>query len=134
MNAPSKDILDLLVANVTFSYTAATNIFYNRTPPSPSNCVVVTDLEGEQPLLQLSPDQGSYHIPAITVSVRNTNHNTAYVEASAIMGYLHGLKGVTQGGAFYVIITAMGEPHLLQYDDNDRAVVIVNYRIQRREP
>lgn len=132
MNPTSQDIATLLENYSSFSYALGTDLYFSRIPLSPQDCVTIMDSPGEPPMLQYVKTRSDYHYSGVTVYVRNTDYVTGYTEALSISEYLHGIAHTVVGGTYYVLIKATGEPMLLEYDKNDRAVIIVNFEVQRK--
>ena len=134
MNAPSKDIIQILEEIGESSGFAdliyATNLFKNREPAIPINCVTIFDTSGFSPDLGLST-QG-YERPSIQVRVRNKKQTDAQELIERIKDALHGLAQTTVNGTLYSVIYAVGSPALLDWDDNGNCRFICNFNIQRR--
>lgn len=132
MNAPAEDIVTLLENYSSFSYVLGTDAYLWRMPLAPQNCVTVMDSPGEPPMLQFVKTRSNYHYSGVTVYVRNIDYKTGYEEALDISEYLHGVAHTVVSGSYYSLIKATGEPMLLEYDKNERAIIITNFEVQRR--
>ena len=135
MNAPSRDIVDILESygdssGFDLALSFANNLHVGREPATPINCVTIFDVEGYPPELNLIT-QG-YEYPSIQIRVRNKQYLTAMSLAQDIKDALHGRSHVTVNGALYTVIYAIGNPALLDYDDNGNARVILNINLQRK--
>lgn len=135
MNAPSKDVVDMLEAygdssGFDLSLMYADNLHVGMEPAQPPNCVTIFDVEGYSPDLNLNT-QG-YERPSIQIRVRNKKYLTAMSLAQDIKDALHGRSHETWNGALYTVIYAVGNPALLDYDDKGNARVIVNFNLQRK--
>jgi hypothetical protein len=108
----------------------ATNIFVNREPALPKNCVTVYDSYGFPPYIGLN-DVG-YEYPSIQVRVRNTNQKSGYQLIERIKDSLHGRHGETWNGTLYTSIACSSAPALLEWDDNGNCVFVCNFNLQRR--
>ncbi len=131
MNSASKDIVDILNGESSLGLTLLTDLFGNRMPNEPVDCVTVLDLPGGPPMLTLRKSSSSYYYSAVSVQVRNSDYAAGYALINSIFVFLHGLNGVDQGGTSYHLIKAMLDPQLLHYDENDRPVFVVNFEVQR---
>lgn len=134
MNSAAKDIVTLLENYSSFSYALGTDLYLWRIPSAPpQDCVIIMDSPGEPPMLQYVKTRSNYHYSGVTVYVRNTDYETGYNEALSISEYLHGIANTVVDGTYYSLIKATGEPMLLEYDKNDRSVIITNFEVQRRD-
>ena len=134
MNAPSRDIVDMLEqygdsSGFDLSLSFGNNLHISREPSKPINCVTIFDVEGYPPELNLTT-QG-YEYPSIQIRVRNTKYLDAMNLAQKIKDALHGRSHETWNSALYTVIYALGNPALLDYDDNGNARVIINFNLQR---
>ena len=132
MNSYSKDIVQLLSDEVSVSLTQAVDLFYARMPTTPQNCTVVYDESGPPPLLQYVKSRSNYYYSSVSIRVRNTDYDAAWVIMDEIQTFLHGHSQVVINGTFYALIKAINPPHQLHFDENDRVVLIINFEVQRR--
>lgn len=132
MNAPCKDIAAILSSDVDLDLTLKKDLFYTRVPPAPDDCVTVIDNPGEDPMLQYTQSRSNYYYPAVSVWVRAKDYQVGYSRISCVLALLHGLAHTTVNEAYYSLIKAKNDPQLLHFDENGRAVFIVNFAIQRR--
>jgi hypothetical protein len=139
MNPTSKDIADMINDYSGFSQVWNTDLFFGRMPEEnkekgiPANLVVVFDNPGSPPLLTYAKSTSNYYYSSVSIWVRNKSYEEGYEEAFTIMQYFHGLRDITTDeDILYTLITAQGEPQLLKFDENDRAVFLTNYLVQRR--
>ena len=135
MNAPSKDIIEMLEAygdssGFTPDLTLGTNLFQNQEPSSPAICVTVYDTSGMPDYLGL--DTVGYEYPSIQVRVRHTKQSTGWALISAIKDALHGRNHETWNGTLYTVIYCTSGPALLDWDDNGRVHFVCNFNLQRR--
>jgi len=131
MNALSDDIKLMLVDNSSFELTAGTNLFINREPKEPANCVTIYDTPSfppESPLDNLT----TYYRSSCQIRIRNKDQTIGMQLARDIMEYLHGRAGEEWGGTLYTVVRATGEPALLDWDQNNRPRFIINFNCQRR--
>jgi hypothetical protein len=134
MNQPSRDIKTILESygdssglNLDFSI----NLFLNKEPATPINCVTIFDTEGFPPYLGLGGETG-YEYPSINIRVRNTKQQDAWTIIEEIKEALHGRHQETWNDTLYSIIYCSSGPALLDWDDNGNCRLIVNFNIQRR--
>jgi len=131
MNPSSKDIAEIMEVS-TLALTPGTDLFRFRMPPTPQDCVVVLDISGNEPMVQLSKDRSDYYYSAVSIQVRNIDYLTGYGIALDIFQFLHGTAHIIINDTYYSLIKAMADPQLLHYDGNDRAVFVINFEVQRR--
>ena len=131
MNAVSVDVKDMLAAESALALTFATDLFISKEPTTPDDCVTVYDTPSFPPDLTLNKDE-RYYTSSVQVRIRNNSYLTGMDLARNIMELLHGRANETWNGALYTVITATGEPAPLPYDENDRAIIIINFNLQRR--
>lgn len=130
MNPPSEDIKDMLVAESAFDLVFNTNLFIGRVPARPRDAVTIIDTYGFPEDLGLT-DKG-YQRPSVQIIVRNKDYNTGMQLAQDIKDSLHGRKQETWNGTLYTVITCLGAPALLGWDENDVVQFSINFNLQRR--
>jgi hypothetical protein len=134
MNASSKDVVQILEEAGESSgfddLVYATNLFTNKEPALPINCVTIFDTPGFAADLGLA-NQG-YERPSIQVRVRNTKYTTGWNLIERIKNLLHGLSQQTVNGTLYSVIYCSSGPALLDWDDNGNCRLVCNFLIQRR--
>ena len=134
MNNPATDIveiLDMLGESSTYDdLIFATNLFVNREPSKPDNCVTIFDTPGFSPDLGMT-NQG-YERPSIQIRVRNKKQIDGYSIIERIKTSLHGLAQQTVNGTLYSVIYCSSGPALLDWDDNGNCRWVCNFNIHRR--
>lgn len=130
MNIPSEDIKDMLVAESTFDFTFNTNLFIGRMPAKPKNVIVIIDYHGYPPDLGL--DSVGYERPNVQIVVRNTDYSVGLSLAQDIKDSLHGRAQQTWNGTLYSVITCLGSPAPLGWDENGLTSFSINFNLQRR--
>jgi len=131
MNAPSVDIKDMLEAESSLGLTFATDLFIGQEPTTPDDTVTIFDTVGFPDQLTMDRTE-KYEYPSIHIRVRSNNYITGWNLINEIRNSLHGRGQETWNGALYTVITTMGGPALLDWDDNSRARFIINFNLQRR--
>jgi len=138
MNAPSWDIKDMLEAYQESSASTAddlglvykTNLFIAKEPSDPPDCVTIQDTGGRPPYMGLT-DVG-YEYPSIQIRIRTTKYMEGWDLANRIKDVLHGRANETWNGTLYTLIQCMNGPAHIDWDDNNRAIIILNFNLQRR--
>ena len=128
MRSPAIDVKDVLddAALGTFG----TDLFVSKLPDSPDACVCVFDTGG------FAPESGYvYERPTVQVQVRGAvgAYEAAYNKAVAVKNALHDLHNQSWGVSRYIGIWAMSDVLHLGYDDKNRPLFSVNFRIHRTD-
>lgn len=108
------------------------NLFIGREQATPNNCVTIYDPPGGGLDVTLNTRAEPYYRHDVQVRVRNVSYMAAWGQAEAIMDVLHGWANEEYGGAFYAAIICNTPPTLLTWDENNRAIFIVNFVAHRR--
>jgi len=130
MNFASEDIKDML-EDSTLGLTFASNLFIGRNPKSPDNTVTIFDTEGFAPEPTLDKDVMLYN-SSVMLHIRNNKYEVGLTLAHNIMDHLHSRAQEEWNGTLYTAIRAAGEPALLSWDDNERAIFSINFNMKRR--
>lgn len=129
MNSPSEDIKDILEssqAGLTLVY--GTDLFRSFEPESPNFCVTIFDTGGYPP-----QSNYVYEYPTIMIRCRGDvfKYDAAWAQLKEINLVLHDLHGETWNGTKYIGIWAAGDIIPLGYDENNRPLLSLNFRIHR---
>lgn len=135
MNAILTDIVSLIVANS--NWVGGTNLFAGREPTSPSNTLTLFDVPGGNRLLYKKRDlndlgSDAYEYASFQIRIRNADYEQGMLQASEIIDILHGVGNEIVGGSLYTVIQAVDNPALLEWDEDNRAKIVVNFQLQRR--
>lgn len=131
MNPSSEDIKDMLTEDVSLGLTFGTNLYISMEPALPDDCVTLFDTGGMPPQLTLAKGE-DYFYPALQIRVRNKSFMTGWLLAENIRESLHGRAQETWNGTLYSLVQCSSGPVLLDYDENRRARIVINFLIQRR--
>lgn len=131
MNSASQDIKDMLVDESSLGLTFAGNLFVGKEPSTPDTTVTIFETPGLPPQLTLDAEE-QYYYPSVQIRIRGRSYLDTYTLAKQIHDYLHGRAHETWNSTLYVLIQSLGEPALLDWDDNNRCRFIMNFNIQRR--
>lgn len=129
MNASSVDIKDYLESSASATgLVFNTDLFISREPETPDAVVTIYDTTGED-----AQANYEYRRPNIQVRVRSPiqDYITGHATAESIFNALHGLANITINSTRYIGIWAMGDINLIMWDENDRAIFTINFRIHR---
>jgi hypothetical protein len=130
MSAPSVDVKDLLESESVLALTFGTDLFIGEIPPEPNECVVVFDTGG-------SPSEPHYTYERPTVQIRVRGERGGYVVAydliNAVRNTLNGQSNVSVNTSRYVGIWQQGDVSFVAWDDNQRPLFTVNFRLHRTD-
>jgi len=138
MTLPSADIKDLLVtAGVgTFALGTSTDwsINISQEPPFPTvphTAITIYDTGGFAPNARFLLEE-----PTVQVRIRGNpnDYQAAYLKAQAVKDALLGRPGSTLNGNKYVGIWQDSDIISLGNDDNDRPILVANFKIVREPP
>lgn len=129
MNAPSVDVKDYLVSELGLKF--GQDLFINREPPKPNNCLTIYDTGGAPDGLVLG-NESRYEYNNIQVRARNSSFPEAWEALHLVRSLLHGKGPVTLNGTVYTVIRCMNGPINLGWDDNNRIILVMNFNLQRR--
>jgi hypothetical protein len=130
MNAPSIDIKDWLEANSGLGLVFATNLFISREPSMPENTVTIYDTSAGAD----KPDMEGASIlyeNSIQIRIRNKSYETGWALADSIKDVLSPISNTTINSTKYLSIFHQNGPFVLEWDDNNRVILIMNFNIER---
>lgn len=133
MNSPSVDIKDMLEGESFLELTLGTNLFISREPAEPDNCVTIFDTGGN-PQMRLDSDTETthYEYQNVNIRVRNETYLAGWSLANSIMNQLHGRAQETWNDTLYTAIQCVSGPAAIGWDENNRILITLNFRLQRR--
>ena len=120
----------MLVGDSTLGLGFATNLWIGKEPTSPSDCVTIYDTPSF--FAETTLDNQRLYNTHFQVRVRYGDYVQGMALARNIMDSLHDRAQETWNGTLYTSITATGEPALLTWDGNNRAIIIINFYTKRR--
>lgn len=130
MQSPSTDIKDMLDASdAALGLEFATNLFVGEMPESPNECVCIYDTGGFDPA---SIDE-RYEYPTIEIMIRGERmgYAAAWSLAQDIKDVLHKLHNETWDSTRYIGIWGVGDINCIGYDQSQRPLFSINFRIHR---
>jgi len=131
MNATSEDIKDMLEAETGLDLVFGENLFISREPSNPNNTVTIFDTIGRPDQLTFNRSE-RYEYPSVQIRVRNTRSGDAWDIIEKIKVALHGRAHETWNDTYYSVIHCISGPAMLDWDDNGRIRLIINFNVQRR--
>lgn len=129
MNLPSQDLKDILTA-AGLGLTFGTNLFVGSEPTAPASVTTIYDTPGWAPDDTLTKGESVYR-PAIQIKVRNPSYVAAGALINQIKDVLHLIAGKVWNGATYTLIKCDQEPFCLGFSENNLAMWVCNFSIQR---
>lgn len=132
MNPVSIDIADIIEQESKLGLVSGTNLFISFEPANPANCVTLYDAPGGFIDSTLKAGEQDYFYDDLQVRIRNTDYVKAMEQAKDIRTVLHGLNNFIHELTYYAFIRCTSPPFLLERDTLNRAIIIINFQIQRR--
>ncbi len=132
MNSPSEDITDILLeSDAGLDLVFGKSLFFSKEPDDKNTqdkVVTVYDTGGDEPVAQYF-----YEYPNVQIRIRGDKfkYKEAYSLLNSIKNELHGTNNKTINGARYVGIWASSDIISLGYDEENRPILTVNFRLQR---
>lgn len=126
MNSPARDVVDYLLAQGL--ETGTWRIGWAREPQTPDSTVTIYDTGGG-----LADPDCDMDNPSIQVRVRENSYNAAYDKAIACRDALTAPNGVTINGTRYVGFWVQTDIAAIGYDENDRAILTINFNVIRED-
>jgi hypothetical protein len=130
MNASSIDIKDWLETNSGLGLLFAQNLFIAREPSTPDNTVTIYDTPGSPDKHDMEGDSIICE-NSIQIRIRNKSYQTGWVLAEAIRDVLSPISNTTINSTKYLSIFHQNGPFVLEWDDNNRVILIMNFNIER---
>lgn len=124
MNPVSVDVKDLLEEAELGTF--GDDLFIGKEPSYPDECIVIYDTGGADQNPKLAIDENT-----IQLRCRSNDYLTPYNKLQAIKLFLEGKSAVMLDGVKYVGFWAFSNIMFLNYDENDRAIWVANFRIIR---
>ena len=134
MNSVVEDIKDMLEAESALGLTLGTNLFLYKEPAVPDNVVSVFETPGMPPigLLDSDTDTKHYEKPSAQIRIRHKTSTGGFALAYQIQGVLQVIANETWGDYYYALIYAVSNPYMIDWDENNRIRIVLNFNIQRR--
>lgn len=129
MNSPSVDIIDYLesLSVGTVAATSGWSLNASKEPSEPDTTITIYDT----PNAPSDPDNDLFNA-ACQIRLRGHAFETVYNKAEEVRDALIDNTGLTIGGTLYVGFWVTNGPETLEYDDNDRVILIMNFNILRQ--
>lgn len=121
------DIKDTLADNNLGTF--GTDLFIGYMPDKPDNLICLFEYGGSPPDIVSGVDEEN---PSFQVRVRNTNYSAARTKIESVVNVLHRIANETINDTFYLSIFANQSPASIGRDANNRAEIVVNFRVTKR--
>jgi hypothetical protein len=110
--------------------TVGTDIFVDWKPPSPSDVIVVTGYQGNEPDRAIGQKASLISFPRIQILVRDDDPSQALIDINSIQAYLEGSGEFTSNGLriIYVIPVNSGALYLGK-DNNNWTEYSTNFEV-----
>ncbi len=131
MNAPSYDIKDMLQAESSLGLVYGDDLYIGMEPTNPRKCVTIYDTPGF-PVQGTLDNNSFYNSPSIQIRVRDIKYIDGMNLAQSIIDSLHNRAQEIWNGTLYTVIRCVNGPSLLTWDDNQNAIIVINFNLQRR--
>lgn len=127
MNSPAADVMQYLSDNTvgTIGGTSGWSLNTSKEPATPDNCVTLYDTGG----FGADYDVNLYQ-PTIQIRIRGVGYQAVYEKANEIEALLIAPTSFTKNSR-YVGAWNPGGFESLGYDDNDRAILVMNINLMR---
>lgn len=134
MNSVVEDIKDMLEAESSLGLVFATNLFLYREPATPNNVVTIFETPGMpiDLLLTSNMDTKHYERPSVNIRIRNSSAEDGFLLSYQIINELQAKSNETWGDYLYSVIYSINNPFTLDWDENNRIHISLNFNIQRR--
>lgn len=132
MNLAVEDIAGLL-ENEIADLVINDNLLIMREWSKPHNCVTLFETGGRGWRQGLTKERSKRHYPTMQIRVRDIDTRNAWARAYNIKEVLHSRANEVIGSAYYLRISCVNGPALLDWDENDRIRLILNFEITRIE-
>jgi len=130
MNPPIEDLKDMIVAAPSIvDLTFGTDLFLSKMPSTPDKCVALFDTGGLAPyLIGVVLDR-----PTVQVKIRGKQggYKDAYTVGESIKDFFEEQHDTIINGTRYLQIYPMQDVVFLNYDELDRPLFTINFRMDR---
>lgn len=135
MSIPSIITRHMLEADSDLDLTYKENLMIGQEPTGPHNVTTIFDTPdaGSQLTNEKNEEDNKkdrYEYAGVQIRVRNVAYDKAMQLAKDISSTLHGRGNETVNGYEVKLVRALDNPFLLDWDDNNRARVVVNFEFQ----
>ena len=128
MNSPAVDIMEYLQSGGvgTIGSSSGWSLNSSREPATPDTTVTLYDGVGSGNDYEIN-----LHSPSIQIRARGNNYRVVYAKMDEIESYLLSTESFTVGSTRYVGAWNPGGIELIGYDENDRAIIVMNINLMR---
>ena len=135
MNSTAQDIKDVLVSDGLGTYAAITGwgIYIGKDPDKPDSVITVFDTGGFEPDYVFNNAIQPLEHKTIMIHVRNQDYGAGYTKMQAVIDALDQRDRWTVGDVKYHGIFRQGDAAFVGFDDHNRGIWSVNFRVHRSE-
>lgn len=127
MSTPADDLKTILEDKGVATFKK--DMFVAKEPADPHDVITLYDTGGFPPNPKHPKGQ-----PTVMVRVRNTGYKDGYAKAREVKDALLGLPKQDINSTTYVGVWMEGDIGFVRYDDSDRAIFTMNFRVSREPP
>lgn len=138
MNPTSVDIKAILEARPDIDDSTESSgtlelypISISRESATVTNCITIFDTISAPDQLTYNREE-KYEYSSVQIRIRSISYMEGWSIAELIKDILHGRANESWNGVYYALIQCMNGPFLLDYDDKQRARIVLNFNVQRR--
>ena len=137
MKTASEDIKSILnghsftVDGETITFTYGTNLYIAKEPQRPADTITIFDAPGGGIPFQMDETE-QHEIGSVQIRIRNTDYIKAMAMAYEIVSVLNGRGNEVIESTYYMYIKCSMGPALLDYDNNSRPRIFINFELKRR--
>jgi hypothetical protein len=131
MNSAADDIATILIEEIS-GYVLGANLFLNGVPTEPDNCITIIDTVGRAPMRSLTPTDAVFN-DSVQIIARNRVYADGFAELIEIRNTLLAIHHEDYNGTSYQLFRLANGPAFLIWDNNNRAEIVMNINIIRKE-
>jgi len=131
MGFVTNDMRLLLESVPALSLTFGTNLFIGREPTAPDACVTLYT-GGTSPRGMVLGGANGYDRQSFQIRIRANHYEVGMQLAEDIISAIHGRKQEMWGNVLYFAIMHQNGPELIAWDDNNRAIIVLNFNVGRK--
>lgn len=121
------EIIEAIALAIGGLATRGIDLFWDRMPDEPLECVAFTRYTGRAPERVSSKAGYAYDYPRVQLAVRGADPEAVYARASAIYDAL----GAYRSPGPVQVFNALGTVGLVRYDANDKPIYGTNFEVVR---
>lgn len=130
MKDPAYDLATYYITKATGEVWGV-NVFGGVQPTSPNACVTFINTGGYPRDEILNPEVGGLRYPTVMATIRGNqgDYKGAREKAEQVHDKLHKIMNFTANGNTYQVCMVEGEPNWLGFDENNRPLWSINFKL-----